>query len=156
MSTESVMPSNHLILCHPLLLLPSLFPRIRIFSSESVLHIRWPKYWSFSFIISPSNEHLSWFPLGLTGLISLQSKGLSRVFFNTTVQKHHFNSMPLRFVIAFLPRSKPLLISWLQSPSAVIPEPKKIVCHCLHCFSIYLPWSDGTRHHDPSFLNAEF
>ena len=82
MSVESVMPSNHLILCCPLLLLPSIFPRIRIFSNESVLLIRWPKYWSFSFNVSPFSEH--------TGLISLQSKGLSRVFSNTTVQKHQF------------------------------------------------------------------
>ena len=89
MSIESVMPSNHLILCHPLLLLPSIFPSIRVFSNESVLPIRWPKYWSFSFNISPSNEY-SGFPLGWTGWISLQSKGLSRVSSNTTVQKHQF------------------------------------------------------------------
>ena len=79
MSIESVMPSNHLILCHPLLLLPSIFPSIRAFSNELVLCIRWPKYWSFSFNISPSNEY-SGLPLGWTGWISLQSKGLSRVF----------------------------------------------------------------------------
>ena len=89
MSIESVMPSNHLILCHPFLLLPSIFPSIRVFFNKLVLHIRWPKYWSFSFSISPSNIH-DWFPLGLTGLISLLSKGLSRVFSNTTVQKHQF------------------------------------------------------------------
>ena len=89
MSIESVMPSNHLILCCPLLLPPSVFPSIRVFSNESVLHIKWPKYWSFSFSISPSNED-SGFPLGWTGWISLQSKGLSRVFSNTTVQKHQF------------------------------------------------------------------
>ena len=85
MSIESVMPSNHLILCHPLLPLPSIFPSIRVFSNESVLRIRWPKYWSFSFSIRPSNEY--------SGLISfrmgcLLSKGLSRAFSNTTVQKH--------------------------------------------------------------------
>ena len=90
MSTESVMPSNHLILCHPLLLLPSIFPNIRVFSSESVLCIRWPKYWSFSFNISPSNECSGLIPLGLTFRISLLSKELSRVFSNTTVQKHQF------------------------------------------------------------------
>ena len=90
MSIESVKPSNHLILCHPLLLLPSIFLSIRVFSNESVLHIRWPNYWSFSFNISPSNEHPDWFPLGWTGWISLQSKGLSRVFSNATVQKHQF------------------------------------------------------------------
>ena len=89
MSIESVVPSNHLILCCPLLLLPSIFPSIKVFfSSESVLCIRWSKYWSFSFSISPSNEYSVWFPLGLTGLISLQSKGLSRVFSNATVQKY--------------------------------------------------------------------
>ena len=84
-STELVMLSNHLILCCPLLLLPSIFPSIRVFFSESVLCINWPKYWSFSF-----NEYSGLFPLGLTGLISMQSKGLSRVFPNTTVQKHQF------------------------------------------------------------------
>ena len=88
MFISSVMPSNHLILCHPFLLAPSIFPSIRVFSKKTVLHIRWPKYWSFNYSISTSNEYLSWFPLGLTGLISLQSKGLSRVFSNTTVQKH--------------------------------------------------------------------
>ena len=91
MSIELVMPSNHLILCRPLLLLPSIFPSIRVFSNESVLHIRWSKYWSFSFNISPSNEYSEdWFPLRWTDWISLQSKGLSRVFSNTTVQKHQF------------------------------------------------------------------
>ena len=92
MSIKSVMPSNHLILCHPLLLLLPIFPMIRIFSNESALCIRWPKYWSFSFSISPSNEYsgLEDIPWGLTGWISLQSKGLSRVFSNTTVQKHQF------------------------------------------------------------------
>ena len=87
MSIESVMPSNHLILYRPLLLPPSIFPSIRVFSNESALCIRWPKYWSFSFNISPSNEH--------PGLISLQSKGLSSVFSNTTVQKHQFFCTPL-------------------------------------------------------------
>ena len=88
MSIELVMPFNHLILCHPLLLLPSIFPTIRIFSNESALRIRWPKYWSFNFNISPSNEHPGLISLRWTGWISLQSKGLSRVFSNTTVQKH--------------------------------------------------------------------
>ena len=141
-SIELVMPSNHLILCHPLPLLPSIVPNIRVFSNESVLCIRWPKYWSFSFSINTSNEIQDWFPFGWTGWISLQSKGLSRVFSNTTVQKHQlfgtqknhsFDYMDLcwqsnvlsRFVTAFLPRSKHLLISWLQSPSAVILEPMK-------------------------------
>ena len=79
MSIELVMPSNHLILFFPLLLLPSIFPNIRVFSNELALCIRWPTYWSFSFSISPSNDIQSWFPLGWTGWISLQSKGLSRV-----------------------------------------------------------------------------
>ena len=95
MSVESVMPSDHLILCHPLLLPPSVFPNIRVFSSESVLHIRWRKYWSFSFNISPSNEYSGLISLGFTGWISLQSKGLSRVFSNATVQKHQFFSAQL-------------------------------------------------------------
>ena len=145
MSIESVMPSNHINLCHPLLLQPSIFPSIRIFSNESVLHIRWPEYWSFSFSISPFSEHS-----GRTGWISLLPEGRSRVFSNATFQKcQFFNAqLPLwsnshihlwllektitltirtfvsqamsqlfnmlsRFVIAFLPRSKCLLISWL-------------------------------------------
>ena len=150
---------------------------------------RWPKYWSFSLAsVLPMNIQ-DWFPLGLTGLISLPYKGLSRVCFSTTVQKHQFFgsqtslwfnfhihtwllektialptwtivskvmfllfNMLFRFVIAFLPRSKRLIISWLQSLSTVILEPKKKkVCHCFHCFPIYLPWSDGTRCHDVSF-----
>ena len=90
MSIESMMPSNHLILCHPLLLLPSISPSIRVFSNESALPIRWPKYWSFSFSISPSNKYSGLISLGWTGWISLQSKGLSRVFSNTTVQKRQF------------------------------------------------------------------
>ena len=90
MSIELVMPSNHFILCHPLLFLPSVFLSIRVFSNESVLHIRWPKYWSFSFTISPSNEYSGLISLGMDWLISLQSKGPSRVFSNTTVQTHQF------------------------------------------------------------------
>ena len=161
MSIESVIPFNHLILCHPLFLSPSIFPGIRVFSNESVLHIRWPKYWNFSLNISPSNEHSGL--ISFTGCFSLQSKGLSRVFSNTAVQKHQFFGTQLsshptlthphmatgktialtrltffgkvisllfnmlcRLVITFLPRSKHLLISWLQSPSPVILEPKKI------------------------------
>ncbi|CAI9168264.1 unnamed protein product [Rangifer tarandus platyrhynchus] len=90
MPIESVMPSSHLILCHPLLLLPPIPPSIRVFSNESTLRIRWPKYWSFSFSISPSNEHPGLISFRMDWLISLQSKGLSRVFSNTTVQKHPF------------------------------------------------------------------
>ena len=92
MSIESVMPSSHLILCRPLLLLPPIPPSIRVFSSESTLCMRWPKYWSFSFSIIPSKEHPGLISLGWTGWIFLQSKGLSRVFSNTTVQKHQFFS----------------------------------------------------------------
>ena len=192
MSLETMMPSSHLILCRPLLLLPSIFPSIRVFSNESVLCSRWPKYWSFSFSISPSNEysglisrmvwldlltiqgtlrnlfqhhsskasilwHLAFFlvqpshPYMTTG----KTIALTRWTFVGKVTSLLFNMLS-RLVIAFLPRSKCLLISWLQSPSAVIWEPTEIVCHCLHCFPIYLPWSDGTRCHDLSFLNAEF
>ena len=89
-SIKSVMSSNHLILCWPLLLLPSIFPSIRVFSSELALRIRWPKYWSFSFSVSPSNEYSGFIFLGLTGLISLVPKGFWRVFSSTTIQKHQF------------------------------------------------------------------
>ena len=85
-----MIPSNHLILCHPLLLLLSIFPRIRVFSNESVILIRWPKYWSFSFNISPSNEHPGLISFRMDLLDRLASKGLSIVFSNTTVQKHQF------------------------------------------------------------------
>ena len=94
-SIESVMPSNNLILCFPLLLSPSIFPSIRVFSNESTFCMRWPKYWSFSFSIIPSKEPQDWSPLEWTGWISLQSMGLSRVFSNTTVQKHQFFSAQL-------------------------------------------------------------
>ena len=156
-STESVMPSKHLIACHPLLLLPSIFLSIRVFSNESVLRIRWPKYWSFSFNISPSNEH--------PGLISFRMDSLDLLAVQGTLKsllQHHSSkasifqhsafflvqlshpymttgktialtrqtlvgkimslilNMLSRLVITFLPRSKRLLVSWLQSPSAVI------------------------------------
>ena len=94
-SIDLVIPPNHLILCHPLLLPPSIFASIRVFSNESVLLIRWPKYWSFSFSISPSKNIPDWFPLGLTGWISLQSEGLSKVFSNTKVQKHQLFGVQL-------------------------------------------------------------
>ena len=95
-SIESVMPSSHLILCRPLLLSPSIFPSIRVLSNDLVLHIRWPKYWSFSFSINPSNEYSGLISFRIrTGLISLQSKGLSRAFSNTTGQKHQFFSAQL-------------------------------------------------------------
>ena len=95
MSIESVVPSNHLILCHPSLLHPSIFPNIRIFSKESVLQTRWPSYWSFSFSTALPMNIQDWFPLRWTGWISVQSKELSRVFSNTTVQKHQFFSAQL-------------------------------------------------------------
>ena len=91
-SIQSVMPSSYLILCHPLLLLPPIRPSIRVFSNESTFLMRWPKYWSFSFSISPSKEHPGLISFRMTGWISLQSKGLSRIFSNTTVQKHQFIS----------------------------------------------------------------
>ena len=120
------MPSNHLILCRPLLLLPSIFPRIRVFSNESALHIRWPKYWSFSFNICPSNEHSGPISLGWTGWISLLSKGLSKVFSNTTVQKHQFFGTQLYLwsnshihVSAVLKEAK-LLYSWASGLFVVL------------------------------------
>ena len=163
MSIESMMPSNHLILICPLLLPPSIFPSIRVFSNESVLRIRWPKYWSFSFSISISNEYsgLIYFRIDWLDLLAVQGTlksllqnhssktsilqhsaffivqlslpymttgktiALSRQTFVDKVMSLLFNMLS-RLVITFLPRSKRLLISWLQSPSAVILEPKKI------------------------------
>ena len=156
------MPSNHLILCHPLLLLPSIFPSIRVFSKESALRMRWPKYWSFSFNISPSSEHpgLISFRMGWLDLLAVQGTlksllqhhsskasilqcsaffivqlshpylttgktiALTRQTFVGKVMSLLLNMLS-RLVITFLPRSKHLLISWLQSPSAVILEPQK-------------------------------
>ena len=170
------MPSNHLIICCPLLLLPSIFTSISVFSNESVLCIRWPKYWSFSFNISPSNEYsglisfrMDWLnilavqgthksllqhhsskasilqcsafsvvQLSHTYMTTGKTIALTRWTFVGKVTSLLFNMLS-RLVITFLPRSKCLLISWLQSPCAVILEPLKIVCHCFHCFSIYLP-----------------
>ena len=193
MSIESLMPSNHLILYHPLRLLPSIFLSIRVFSNESVLCIRWPKYWNFSF--SPSNEYSGLISFRFDGfdlhaiqgtlksLIQHHSSKVSILLHSTffmvqllhpymtpgqtiafTIWTFVFKVMSLlfiffysiifilsgleqsqmsllfnmlsRLVITFLPRSKHLIISWLQSPSAVILEPKTIVCHC---FPIYLP-----------------
>ena len=176
MSIELVMPSNHLILYRPLLLLPSIFPSIRVFSNESLLHIRWPKYWSFSFNISPSNEYsglisfrMDWLDLlavqgTLSSLLQHHSSKasilrhsaffivqlshpymttgktmtLTRRTFVGKVMSLLFNMLS-RLVITFLPRSEHLLISWLQSPSAVIWNPQNKVCHCFHCFPICLP-----------------
>ena len=94
---ESVMPSKHFILRHPLLLLHSIFPSIRVFSNESALHIRWPKYWSFSFSINPSNEHQGLISFRMEWLDLLAVQGLSRVFSNTTVQKHHSSVLSLLY-----------------------------------------------------------
>ena len=187
-SIKSVMPSSHLILCRPLLHLPSIPPSIRVFSNEPTIRMRWPKYWSFSFSIIPSKEipGMDWLTLfavqgTLKSLLQHHSSKASiflcSAFF--TVQLSHpymttgktialtrwtlvgkvisllFNMLS-RLVITFPPRSKRLLISWLQSPSAVILEPKNKISHCFHCFPIYLPWSDGTRCHDLSFLSVEF
>ena len=193
MSIELVIPSNHLVLCSPLLLLPSIFPSIRVFSNESAIHMRWPNYWSFSFSINPSNEHpglisfrMDWLDLlAVQGTLKSsptpQSKAsilqclaffivqLSHPYMTTgktialtrwtlvgKVMPLFFNMLS-RLVITFLPRSKLLLISWLQLPPVVILEPKKIKSVTLsNCFPIYLPWSDGIRCHDISFLNVEF
>ena len=95
MSIELLMPSNHLMLCHSLLLPPTIFLSIRVFSNESGLCIRWPKYWCFSFNISPSNEYSGLISFRMDWWISLQAKGLSRVFSNTTIQKHQFFSTQL-------------------------------------------------------------
>ena len=97
MSIESVMPSNHLVLCHSLLLLPSIFPSIKVFSIESALHIRWPKYWSFSFNISPSNEYSGLISFRMDWLNLLQSKGPSRVFSNITGQENQFFGLSLLY-----------------------------------------------------------
>ena len=90
MSIESMMPSNHLILCHPLLLLPSVFPSIRVFSNEAVLRMRWPKYWSFSFSISPSNEHPGLISFRMDWLVLLAGQGTLKSLFKTTVQRQQF------------------------------------------------------------------
>ena len=162
MSIESVMPSSHLILCYPLLPLPKIPPSIRVFSNESTLHMRWPKYWSFSFSISPSKEHpglisfkMDWLDLlavqgTLKSLLQHHSSKASilrhSAFFTVQLSHPHMTNgktialtrwtfvgkvmsllfnMLFRLVITFLPRSKRLLISWLQSPSTVFLEPPK-------------------------------
>ena len=110
------------ILCHPFLLVPSIFPSIRVFSKESVLHIRWPKYWSFNFSISPPMNIQGWYHLRLTGLISLQSKGLSGVFFSTTIWKHQFfgtqPSMWSNSWCATIPR-KLVINTWIRPSTAL-------------------------------------
>ena len=176
MSIELVMSSNHLILCHPLLLLPSIFPSIRVFSNESALCIRWPKYWSFSFCSSPSNEYSGLISFRMDWLDLLAVQGtlkslLQQHSLKASILQHSaffivqlsypymtngntialtrwtffgkvmslFLNMLSRWIIAFLPRSKRLLISWLQSPSAVILEPRKIKSDTDSSFPIYFP-----------------
>ena len=190
MLIELVIPSSHLVLCCPLLLLLSIFPSIRVFSNELSLRIGGQSIGASASVLTMNIQ--DWFPLGLTGLIFLQSKGLSRLFSNTSlkasvlqcsaffmVQHSHpymttgkttaltrwtfvgkvmslFFNMLSRLVTAFLPRSKHILISWPQSPFAVILDPpQNKVSHCFHCFPIYLPWHDGTGCHDLHFLNVE-
>ena len=192
MSIESVMPSSHLILCHSLLLLPPIPPSIRVFSNESTVHMRWPKYWSFSFSISPSSEHpglislrMNWLDLlavqgTLKSLLQHHSSKASIFWRSTylTVQLSHpymttgktialtrqtfvgevmsllFNMLS-RLVITFLSRSKCLLISWLQSPSAVILEPKKIKSDTASTVSPSISHEVIGSSHDLSFLNVE-
>ena len=193
MSIESVMPSSHLILCWTLLLLPSNFPSIRVFCKELVLHIRWPKYWNFSFRISPSNEYsglicfrIHWFDLfsvqgTLKSLLQHHSSKASTFWCSAflTVQLSHpymttgkivaltrctfvdkvisllFNMLST-LVITFLPRSK-CLFNFMAKVTICsdLGAPQNTVCHCFHCFPIYLPWSDRTGCHDLSFLNVE-
>ena len=193
------MPSNHLILCRPLLLTPTIFPSIRVFTVSQLFTSGGQSIGvSASASILPMNIH-DWFPLGWTGWISLQS----RLFSKTTIRKHQFFHFQLsysptltsthdywknhsfdkldialtsfdnhsfvgkvmslllnmlsRFVITLLLRSKSFLTTGLQSPSAVTLEPpKNKISLCFHCFPIYVPWSDGTRCHNLSFLNVEF
>ena len=170
------MPSSHLILCCPLFLLPPIPPSVRVFSNESTLRMRWPKYWSFSFSIIPSKEipglisfRMEWLDLlavqgTLKSLLQHHSSKASILWRSAfTVQLSHPHmttgktialtrwtfvgkvtslllNMLSRLVITFLPKSKRLLISWLQSPSAVILEPpQNKVCHCCHCFPLYFP-----------------
>ena len=186
------MPSSHLILCRPLLLLPPVPPRIRFFSNQSTLRIRWPKYWSFSFSISPSNEHLGlisfrmdWMDLlavqgTLKSLLQHHSSKASvlrhSAFF--TVQLSHpymttgktialtrwtfvgkvmslLSNMLSRLVITFLPKSKHLLTSWLQSPSTVILEPKNVKSATFPLFPHLFALSDGTGCHDLCLLNVK-
>ena len=157
------MPSSHLILCPPLLLLPSIFPSIRIFSNESALHIRWPKYWSFSFNISPPNEHPDWFPLGWTGWISLQSKGLSRVFPHTTVQKPMLNGLLYCSKLFWTPLvqvQKPHL--WKQKLSHGLRVFHSAQDGHTMGFQIYLPWKVTQKLPDlvpisaPSWVSVSF
>ena len=192
MSIESLMPFNHLILCHPILLLPSVFPSIRVFSNESALYIRWPKYWGFSFSTSPFNKYsglisfrINWFDLlfvqgtlksllqhhNLKASVFQHSAffmvqlsqpymttgktiALTQCTFVSKMMSLYFN----RFVIFSLPRSKCLLISWLQSPSAVIFENNSNV-FCSYYLSfptgLILPWHLCASFFDTSFCSQQ-
>ena len=193
MSIEMVIPSTHLILCRPLLLVPSIFPSIRVFSSEWALGIRWPKYWGFSFSISPSTKYsglisfrIDWFDLlavqgTLKSLLRHHSAKPSilrhSAFFILQLSHPYMTTgktialtrwtfvgkaMPLllkmlsRFVVAFLPRRKCLLISWLQSSSAVILERKKINYSLFPLFPYLFAMRWWDRCHNLGFLNVEF
>ena len=184
----SVMPSNYLILCCPFLLLPSIFPSIGVFSNESALHIRWPKYWSFSF--RPSNEYSGLISFRIDWFDLLAVQGTFKVFSSTTVwRRQFFGTQPSlwsnshicsgktialtiwtfvgkvmsllfntlsRFVKAIFPKNKCFLISWLQSPSTLILEPKKMKSDSFHIFTTYLPQSDVTICHDLRLYDCEF
>ena len=169
------MPSNHLILCRPLLLLPSIFPSIRVFSRESVLRIRWPKYWSFNFSISPSNE--------CSGLISFRMDWLDLLAVQGTLKsllQHHSSKASVLHRSAFfmVQLSHPYMttgkttaltrgtfvskvISLLFNFMVVVTvcndfgTQENKLCHRFHCFPIYLPWSDGSRCHNLHFFNVE-
>ena len=181
MPIKSVMPSNHLILCCLLLLLPSIFPSIRVFSNESVLCIRWPKYWSFSFSISPSNEYsglisfrIDWFDLlavqgTLKSLLQHHSSKASilrhSAFF--IVQLSHPYATTGKSIAltrqVFVGKAMFLFFSMLSmlviaavTMCSDFGAPKNKVCHCFNCFPIYLPWSNGTGCHHLHFLNVEF
>ena len=177
------MPSNHLILCRPFLLPPSNFPSNTVFSNESVLCIRWPKYWSFSFSIRPSNEYQGLISFRIDSLDLLAVQGTLKslllrcsAFFKVQLSHPHMTTgktialtrqtfvdkvmsllfnMLSRLAITFLPRSRRLLISWLQSICSDFGGQENKVWHCFHCFPIYFPWSDGTRCRDLRFLNVE-
>ena len=193
MSIESVMPSKHLTLHHPLILLLSIFPSLRVFSNKSALRMRWPEYWSFRFNISPSNEHLGLIFFRMDGLDLFAVQGtlksllqhysskasilwcsafftvqlshpymtpgktiaLTRLTFVGKVMSLLFNMLS-RLLITFLPRSK-ASFNFMAAITICsdFGAQKNKVSHCFHCFPIYLPWSDGTRCHDLSFLNVE-
>ena len=187
----SVMPSNQLVPYHPLLLLPSIFPSIRVFSKESVLRIRWPKYWSFS--ISPSNEYsglisyrIDWFDLAVQGALKSllqhhsseasilqhsaffmfqishaymttgKTTALTRWTFVGKVMSLLFNTLS-RLVISF-PSKEQASFNFMAAVTTCsdFEAQENKICHCFHCFPIYLPWSDGTECHNLSFLNVEF